>query len=277
MATPYSARFLFNRETGISMVGWMLFLAGASLYCLLYNQLVLVTPSSFMNSFVWSLREYAVWLVITPALYSGLRQIHTQTTPHIVQRYSLLMGAALLLVLTLHVAMDTHTQYPSTFANVVDIFPTQLSVLCFLVAVWHLFFRRLDRQAISHNITNSDSNDHGESVYDNVKVMKGNGEAWVSWASVDFISAAGNYMELSCGAEKYLLRITLKELEQQLPSQQFIRVHRSHIVNIAAIRRIGSHNGNGFVELRNQHIVPLSKGYKPALDAVPFTLHPSHH
>ena len=267
-------RFLLNREIGLSIVGWMLFLAGASVYCLVYNQLVLVSPSSFMNSFLWSLREYAVWLVITPVLFSGLRRIHNQTTPRVVQGYSALAGTALLVALALHMILDTHTQYShSTLANLVDLFPSQLSVLCLLVALWHLFFRTARPTPISASEpTNTHNSDQGT-----VRVMKGNRDLLISWASVDFISAAGNYMELSCGTEKYLLRITLKELEQQLPAQQFIRVHRSHIVNIAAIERINTHSGNSVVELRNHHIVPLSKGYKPALDVIPLAQHPSHH
>jgi hypothetical protein len=260
---------LFNRETGISMVGWMVFLVGASIYCLVYNQLVLVTPTSFMNSFLWSLREYSAWLVITPLLFFSLRRTYRPMNPVPIRLYGLLGSTALLVALLVHLVIDIHPQYPSTLANAVDIFPSQLAVTCLLITLWHLCFRPASQP---QHTTNSPANSN-----DTVRVLKGNGEAVVSWASVDFISAAGNYMELSCADEKYLLRITLKELEQKLPAQQFIRVHRSHIVNITAIRRIGSQNGNGFVELRNHHIVPLSKGYKPALDAIPFTPHTSHH
>jgi two-component system LytT family response regulator len=263
-------RLLFNREIGLSMAGWILFLTGAALYCLVYNQLVLVSPTSFMNSFLWSLREYAVWLAITPVLFSGLRRIHSKTNTSLIQSYGLLIGAALFIALTLHMAMDAHKpSQHSTIANLVNLFPSQLSVLSLLIALWHLFFRAKDHPQTT--IAKPDN------YCDQVRVMKGNGETLISWASVDFISAAGNYMELSCGTEKYLLRITLKELEQQLPTQQFIRVHRSHIVNIAAIRRIGSQTaGNGFIELRNNHLVPLSKGYKQALSTVQFVPDSSH-
>lgn len=263
-------RLLFNREIGLSMAGWILFLAGAALYCLVYNQLVLVSPTSFMNSFLWSLQEYAVWLVITPVLFLSLRRIHSKTNASLIQRYSLLIGVALFVALALRIGLDTpNLNRHSVTANLVNLFPSQMSVLSLLIALWHLFFRPTNN--VQETITKPDN------YCDMVQVMKGKGETMISWASVDFISAAGNYMELSCGAEKYLLRVTLKELEQQLPNQQFVRVHRSHIVNIAAIRRIGSQTaGNGFIELRNNHLVPLSKGYKQTLSTIQFVPDSSH-
>lgn len=263
-------RLFFNREIGLSMVSWILFLTGAALYCLVYNQVVLVSPASFMNSFLWSLREYAVWLVITPLLFLSLHRIHTKANALVITYYCLLIGVTLFVVLALRMSVDTvNANQQTTIANLINLFPSQLSVLSLLIALWHLFFRPTN--------PSQETSSTSDNYCDQVRVMKGNGEALISWASVDFISAAGNYMELSCGAEKYLLRITLKDLEQQLPAQQFVRVHRSHIVNVAAIRRIGSQAaGNGFIELRNNHLVPLSKGYKATLNDIRFVPNSSH-
>jgi two-component system LytT family response regulator len=260
-------RLLFNREVSCSMAGWMLFLFCSSLYCLVYNQVVLVSPASMMNSFLWSLQKYSVWLLLTPALFYGLRQIHNKAKSSFLLNYSLLGSSVLLSALLLQMLIDT-TSYDlhGTTAKLVDTFPSQLSILCLLIALWHLFFRASSSRAETIAVTPDRAND-------SVKVMKGNGETVVLWSSVDVISAAGNYMELNCGPEKYLLRMTLKELEQQLPERQFIRVHRSHMVNIAAIHRIGSQQGSAFVELRNNLILPLSKTYKPAVEDTFFAPH----
>lgn len=274
-------RLLFNKETGCSLAGWFLFLSAASLYCLAYNQLVLISPASFIDSFLWTLREYAGWLLVTPALFSGLHKIHRSQNRDLLQHYGLLGLVSLAISLSIRLVLGDQ-EHQSTLARLVDVLPSQLSVLCLLVALWHLFFRtavprHISQNALSElpnnlaiNLPGNQSTSANDYYQENLRVMKGNGEALISWASVDFISAAGNYMELNCGAEKYLLRITLKELEQQLPAGKFIRVHRSHIVNVAAIYRVNTQNGSSLVELRNHHLVPLSKGYKTALDAIPF-------
>lgn len=261
-------RSLFNRELGCSIAGWMLFLIASSLYCLVFNQVVLVSPSSLMSSFLWTFNKYSFWLLLTPALFYGLRQVHSKPNSPLFLSYSLLGLGVLLSASILEGQFIGNPQDPRTAtAKLVEIFPSQLSILCLLIALWHLFFRDSSGEK-----TSSIQPEHAS---DSVRVMKGSGEMVVTWASVDFISAAGNYMELSCGAEKYLLRVTLKDLEQQLPEHRFIRVHRSHIVNLDAVLRIGSQQGSSFVELRNHQIVPLSKSYKPGLEAK-FSSHIHH-
>lgn len=55
-------------------------------------------------------------------------------------------------------------------------------------------------------------------------------------AGVDAVLAQANYVELYCGTERYLLRDTLTRVESQLDPRSFVRVHRSRIVRIAAVR-----------------------------------------
>ena len=250
-------RLLVTKEMGFSLAGWAVFLTAASVYCLAYNQFVLISPASFMDSFLWSLREYTALLLVTPLLFYGLRRVHERNAQSFVKPYGVLGLGYLLATLAIRLVVG-HPEHSSLVARLVDVLPSHFYALGVLTLLWHLFFRPA-RQPEPHQQT--------ATACDKVRVMKGNGEALISWAAVDFISAAGNYMELHCGAEKYLLRLPLKELEQLLPSQSFLRVHRSHIVNIEAIARIGTHPaGNGFIELRNRQLVPLSKGYKAALE-----------
>lgn len=284
-------RLLLDKEIGLSFVGWGAFLTGAALYCIVYNQLVLVSPTTFFNSFVWSLKEYSPWLVITPVLIAQLRRIHQRKGQNFILRYAGLMistlGAALIARAYLDIFLDPHRDF---VASAVDFFPGQLSVLGFVVILWELLLRpikrttgHIDSREAPTQFANKSSASTSAEIptarqEDSILVMKGNGERLIKWDSVDFISAAGNYMELTCGAEKYLLRVSMKQLEQSLPAGCFIRIHRSHIVNIAAIDRIiAQPAGNGTVALRNAHLLPLSKGYKQALNAYKFVTHSSPH
>lgn len=47
-----------------------------------------------------------------------------------------------------------------------------------------------------------------------------------------WIEALGDYLTVHTAEKKYILHLTLKAIEGKLPHDKFIRVHRSHIVNI---------------------------------------------
>lgn len=72
-----------------------------------------------------------------------------------------------------------------------------------------------------------------------------------------FIEADNNYSTLYTEKEKYLYSVVMKKVEQQLPSNKFIRTHRSFIVNIS---RIEGYEGNQLYI--GKHRIPISKSYK---------------
>jgi len=53
---------------------------------------------------------------------------------------------------------------------------------------------------------------------------------------IDWIGGAGNYVELHAGGRKHLVRDTLKAMESKLDPDTFVRVHRSHIVNMDRVK-----------------------------------------
>jgi len=53
-----------------------------------------------------------------------------------------------------------------------------------------------------------------------------------------FIEALGNYVGIHTVAGKILTLLTMKEIESQLPSAQFVRIHKSYIVNLTKIEAI---------------------------------------
>jgi DNA-binding LytR/AlgR family response regulator len=70
-----------------------------------------------------------------------------------------------------------------------------------------------------------------------------NGKEYVRISTDDilWVQASGNYIEIFTAQEKcFLLRVGLKELEDRLPEQQFIRVHKSYIVNKKHILKFNS-------------------------------------
>lgn len=55
-----------------------------------------------------------------------------------------------------------------------------------------------------------------------------------------FIEAERNYCRIFAIGKEYLLVMTLKEMDEKLPPQHFLRVHRSFIVNVAQIEEIAA-------------------------------------
>ena len=69
-------------------------------------------------------------------------------------------------------------------------------------------------------------------------VRDGSKVQFIAVEQIDWIDVAGNYARLHTGAAIHLLRETLKQLEQRLDPERFVRVHRSTIVNLERITSV---------------------------------------
>jgi two-component system LytT family response regulator len=97
-------------------------------------------------------------------------------------------------------------------------------------------------------------------------IRDGGSTTWVPQDEIDWIDAAGDYMCVHSKGETYILRMTMKKLEQELDPEILQRVHRSTIVNVNQVREMQSHiNGEYFLTLTNGHTVKLSRSYKDKL------------
>ena len=85
-------------------------------------------------------------------------------------------------------------------------------------------------------------------------------------ADVDWIAADGDYMRLHVGGKSSLVRMTMAQLERRLNPRRFLRVHRSAIVNLDAVRsvEVGVH-GDYVLRLRDGSRVKLSRSYRDAV------------
>jgi len=71
--------------------------------------------------------------------------------------------------------------------------------------------------------------------------------------AVDWIEASQNYVCLHVGEARHLVHVSMNSLEAALDPDCFLRVHRSHIVNLARIRQVWS-------LVRGQHVIELASG-----------------
>lgn len=82
-------------------------------------------------------------------------------------------------------------------------------------------------------------------------------------AEIRWIDAAGDYLCIHVGGETLVLRATMREMEQRLDPQRFLRIHRSTIVNRDCVRELRAHvNGEYFLTLESGQTLKLSRSYK---------------
>ena len=89
----------------------------------------------------------------------------------------------------------------------------------------------------------------------------------VNFADIAWIDAAGDYMCVHAAGQTYILRSTMKELAQRLPSV-FARVHRSTIVNLSKIQSVNAlPKGEWLLHLEHDVSLKVSRNYRSSLKA----------
>jgi two-component system LytT family response regulator len=85
----------------------------------------------------------------------------------------------------------------------------------------------------------------------------------VPTVEVDWIEAADNYVIVHARAGKYMVRETLKSLEDTLDPFCFARAHRSAIVNLARVQSLEPLPGGEYrIRLTSGARLTLSRGYR---------------
>ena len=102
-------------------------------------------------------------------------------------------------------------------------------------------------------------------IYPDRLVIKAGGRVlFLKTSEVDYVEAAGNYLNLHVGKDSHLIRETMQNLEAKLDPEQFLRIHRSTIVNIERIKEFQPWFGGEYVViLRDGKRLTLSRTYRP--------------
>ena len=98
-------------------------------------------------------------------------------------------------------------------------------------------------------------------------ILKTDGEVFCLRPSeIDWVESAGNYVCFHVGSQTHVSRETMHAVEQKLRVHNFVRVHRSAIVNLDRIRRLKPLlYGDYMIELRDGTKLPLSRAYRQTI------------
>jgi two-component system LytT family response regulator len=85
---------------------------------------------------------------------------------------------------------------------------------------------------------------------------------------IDWIEADGNYAKLHVGRKSHMLREKMHDLESRLDPEQFVRIHRSIIVNLDRIKELYPHfNGDYMIVLADGTQLKLSRSRREHLES----------
>jgi DNA-binding LytR/AlgR family response regulator len=82
----------------------------------------------------------------------------------------------------------------------------------------------------------------------------------IEMASVNIVEAKGDYIHIKTEGKNYIVHSTLKKIEDKLPKDLFLKVHRSFIINTKKIIDIEDNS-----VLIAKDVIPVSRANKPEL------------
>jgi two-component system, LytTR family, response regulator len=106
----------------------------------------------------------------------------------------------------------------------------------------------------------------GASHPERLAVQSGSRSVLVPVSEIAWFEAEGKYVRLHAGERTYLLRDSMRRLESVLDPRQFLRIHRSIIVNVERIREVEAYfRGEYILFLRDGTQLRSGRSYRRAV------------
>ncbi len=85
----------------------------------------------------------------------------------------------------------------------------------------------------------------------------------IPFDDIDWVDAAGDYMCVHAQGHTHIVRSTLRDLLKKLDDKQFVRIHRSTVVNIARVVSMSSiQKGGSLLHLAEGQTLKVSRNYR---------------
>lgn len=108
----------------------------------------------------------------------------------------------------------------------------------------------------SSSNTNAKKEDGEKEMYVNIdrRLVK------IEFSTINLIEAKGDYILIKTTGKNYTVHSTLKKIEDKLPKDTFLKVHRSYIINVKKIVDIEDNS-----VLIEKEVIPVSRSNRPEL------------
>ena len=257
-------------ELRLGLGAWALFILATCAYCLVYQAFVSAVTPDLGRTVTVALREWGIWAFLAPCALRGFRRVELSAGAW---KSSLLRCILLAFVAAcVPTLIDQLTAERSLGSSLALFWPRNFAIAVLLYFVWRVFRRPVDARPMT-----APSNEAPEPCR-TLLVSKGADQCLIHVDDIQHVSAAGNYVDICARDQRYLLRATMADLEDLLPTDSFVRIHRSHIVRVGEIERIRiERSGSGTVHLRGGGRLAISRSYRAQLKRHQDTLKPQVH
>jgi len=122
------------------------------------------------------------------------------------------------------------------------------------------FLKAINRAATNINQKEQSSNNHQQQKPTTIFVKEKNQFTRLEKNEILFVEAYGDYVNIYTNKKKYTIHSTMKNMENKLAEDNFMRVHRSYIVNLDKIETFDENLV--FIE---QNMIPIGGSFKDKL------------
>jgi hypothetical protein len=148
------------------------------------------------------------------------------------------------------------------FANLVYEYKKDIKIYLFAIAIVTTYRYFRDQQRLSGALSRTTPSEPPAPADRKLAVKTRKGERLIDIEAIDYLQAAGNYVEVHSAGERFLVRSALGALAERLPSGGFLRTHRSLLVNVAAVVESRGSGAAQELVLRNDATIPVSRSYR---------------
>jgi len=230
-----------------------------------------ITP--FSRSFAIQATSHLVIAALIPAVY-WMQRHFPLTRPRNIAIHALALVAfsivhtlgmgALRMLWFVGILGDTSFRFPITLDRLGYEFTKDIFTYCAMTFGVMAFRYLRERETVVAPAQKADTPPERFAVR-----KRGGSEVVVEVADIDWIEASGNYAILHVGGETFEIRSSLAKLEGELDPKRFVRVHKSHLVNITRVAEVTPWvSGDWRIRLQDGAEVNLSRRYRARFEAL---------
>lgn len=211
-----------------------------SLYCYAFYTLFLGETyygASFIGTLGCVSIDWVGWAIISPFLAHKAVKEDIATWSGRLAIIKLLLTATLFLGIG-RVAADVILGNDRLVHTLFYYLPRYLFVTAFLIGVGVFYVYKSKSELQIEHLKQLQRQQTKTQEDQTLIVYKGNCRATVRSRDIISITASGNYLELETPDGTFLMRNTMKKVESKLDSESFVRIHRSHIININQLESV---------------------------------------
>jgi LytTr DNA-binding domain len=222
-------------------------------------------PVAIWQPWVWEATSLAAWMALLPAILRVTKWIAV----HVASGFA---RAALHLVVTILVSalhsaamwglrvlsyqlVGAQYHVSGVLGDVLLYEYRKDAVTYAMIVLAFLLFERLTRvQTVAQPVP---------AAAKRIEVRDGNRAFWLKAEEIEWVAAAGNYVELHGAFGTHLARRTLADMFDELGAHGFDRIHRSRLVQRAMIAKIETRQSGDFdITLRSGTVIVGSRRYR---------------